>query len=151
MTKQSKNHDLAGSCICGAVTYSARGRPNRTYACHCHECQKRSGSSFAILLPVAKASFKVEGETIAIDQEEANGVVAKLHICSKCMTRIYTVNPIWTDLIVLRGGTLSDTSNIDPAFHIWTESRQSWFTLPSDKPQFETQPTSPDEWRSLLD
>lgn len=150
MSDRPKSCDLAGGCLCGAVTYSARGRLDRVYACHCHECQKRSGSAFAILLPVPIASFCVTGETVSVDQEEANGVVAQLHLCGRCMTRLYTINPIWTDLVILRAGTLADTEDIRPAFHIWTGSRQPWFALPADVPHFATQPASPDEWRALL-
>ena len=103
-----------------------------------------------MMLPVARSKFRVDGETTTIDQKEANGVVAQLHLCTNCLTRIYTLNPIWTDLVILRVGTLADTRAVRPAFHIWTESRQRWLTLPSDAPQFETQPASPDEWRALL-
>ena len=150
MSDQSANRDLSGGCICGGVTYTARGRPDRAYACHCSDCQKRSGSAFAMMLPVPLSKFKVEGETTSIEQEEANGIVAQLHVCSNCLTRIYTLNPIWTDLVILRVGTLADTSHVMPAFHIWTESRQPWFDLPAHVPHFETQPASPDEWRALL-
>ena len=150
MSDQAGKPDLSGSCICGSVTFTARGRPDRAYACHCGDCQKRSGSAFAMMLPVARSKFRVDGETTTIDQKEANGVVAQLHLCTNCLTRIYTLNPIWTDLVILRVGTLADTRAVRPAFHIWTESRQRWLTLPSDAPQFETQPASPDEWRALL-
>jgi len=150
MSERSGSRDLVGSCLCGAVTYSACGRPDRAYACHCRDCQKRSGSAFAIMLPVAMASFHIEGETFVVDRQEANGVAAKLHLCGRCFTRLYTINPIWGGLAVLRAGTLADTFEVRPAFHIWTQSRQPWFALPSDVPHFETQPASPEEWRALL-
>jgi hypothetical protein len=57
---------------------------------------------------------------------------------------------MWFDIVILRAGTLADTSGVRPAFHIAAESRQAWLTLPPDAPQFETQPASADEWRVLL-
>ena len=86
--------DLKGRCTCGAVGYKARGRPDRAYACHCLHCQKRTGSAFALLLPVTAAHFSITGETIAVEQLEANGVLASLHLLGRCLTRLYTLDPI---------------------------------------------------------
>lgn len=149
MTKQPRE-PLTGRCVCGTVQYAAVARADRAYACHCSECQTRSGSAFAMLLPVPVAGFEVTGETLIVQQEEANGVVATLHLCAQCLTRIYTENPLWSDLRILRAGTLDDSAAAAPAFHIWVSSKQRWFTLPPGVPQYETQPTDPAEWRRLF-
>ena len=40
---------LTGACISGAVRYSvAPGMRMKSYACHCNDCQTRSGSAFGI-------------------------------------------------------------------------------------------------------
>lgn len=145
----AKSH-LVGGCACGQVRLRARGRGDRCYACHCTECQTRSGSAFALLLPVAEAGFSVEGDVLAVEQIEAGGVSARLYACPRCLTRLYTRNPRWPGLVVLRAGVMDDTSGVRPAFHIWTRSRQSWVAVPADVPSFETQPTEPAEWRRLL-
>jgi len=145
------NHKaLSGGCLCGAVRYTAAGRLDRSYACHCTDCQIRSGSAFAIMLPVPEAGFAVSGETLAVPQREAHGVEATLHSCPKCLTRLFTRNPLWKGLVILRAGTLERSSEIVPAFHIWVRSRQPWIVLPADRPRFDTQPATPDEWRALL-
>ena len=149
MTRQTRE-PLTGGCACGAVRYTAAVLADRAYACHCSECQTRSGSAFAMLLPVPAASFQVSGETLTVPQEEANGIVATLHLCAQCLTRIYTENPLWSDLRILRAGTLDDSAAASPAFHIWVSSKQTWFTLPLGVPQYETQPTDPAEWGRLL-
>lgn len=38
----------SGGCQCGAIRYEISGPPAAVYACHCTECQKQSGSAFAM-------------------------------------------------------------------------------------------------------
>jgi hypothetical protein len=149
-TLATRAGQLTGGCSCGQVRFQVRARADRCYACHCTECQTRTGSAFALLLPVSETFFKVEGDLLAVAQEEAGGVKAKLYACPRCLTRLFTRNPLWPGLAILRAGALDDTAGVAPAFHIWTRSRQPWVCLTDGRPTFETQPTDPAEWRRLL-
>ena len=35
-----------GRCMCGAVTFQARGEPSPVHACHCDDCRRFAGSAF---------------------------------------------------------------------------------------------------------
>lgn len=142
--------ELTGRCACGAVSYRAQGQLDRGYACHCTDCQTRTGSAFATLLPVAELGLVVEGEAGEIIQQERGGAKASLHYCPACTTRLFTRNPLWPELVILRAGTLDRSAEFVPALHIWARSAQSWISLPHDTPSRETQPETPEEWRSLL-
>lgn len=37
----------AGSCLCGAVTFRARGRLRGVFYCHCSQCRKQTGHYYA--------------------------------------------------------------------------------------------------------
>jgi hypothetical protein len=37
-----------GGCVCGATCYRLTAEPLTLYACHCTDCQKRSGSAFGL-------------------------------------------------------------------------------------------------------
>ena len=51
-------------------------------------------------------------------------------------------------LVVLRAGTLDDTSWLRPTVHFWTRSAQPWLSLPAGDPKFATQPPNFDWMRS---
>ena len=56
---------LVGGCACGQVRYQINDDPLFTYACHCTDCQRTTGSAFVIHSTVAKVDFEIEGETQA--------------------------------------------------------------------------------------
>ena len=52
-----------GSCLCGAVKYTIQMEQlDDITLCHCHNCQKASGSAFNAVTPVAAENFQVEDE-----------------------------------------------------------------------------------------
>ena len=50
---------LTGGCQCGGVRYEIKAAPLSLYVCHCTECQRQSGSAFALSLAVPRDAFAV--------------------------------------------------------------------------------------------
>ena len=50
---------LTGGCQCGSVRYQITANPFAVYVCHCTECQRQSGSAFALSLAVAREALVV--------------------------------------------------------------------------------------------
>ncbi|MGY4395551.1 hypothetical protein ACVWZA_000712 [Sphingomonas sp. UYAg733] len=150
MTEQLQLQPLTGRCLCGELSYKALGRLDRCYVCHCTDCQKRSGSSFIVTLPVAAETFELSGDTITVEPKRGDAPPAVVHFCPSCLCRIFTVSPARPGFVMLRGGSLDDTTGLDPAVHIWTSSKQSWVELPEGVPALANQPTDAAEWLALL-
>ena len=55
---------LTGSCLCGAVTYTVIGEPQRFYHCYCGRCRKATGTGHATNLFVAGQLTWDSGETL---------------------------------------------------------------------------------------
>jgi hypothetical protein len=51
------NFPQPGGCQCGAIRYEITGPPAAVYACHCTECQKQSGSAFAMAAVIPQEHF----------------------------------------------------------------------------------------------
>jgi len=131
---------LRGSCQCGAVTWTASAEPLFTYACHCRNCQKRTGSAFSLGLVIATASLEVTGVLTAWSRVSDEGHSNTRYSCADCGNIIYGIGDTSPDLAKVQAGTLEDTGAVEPEVHLWTIRKQPWVTLPPGSPGFETQP-----------
>ena len=121
-----------GGCQCGSVSYVVTAEPMRVSACHCKECQRQSGSAFAMSMLLKKDSLTVTGRTkqftrIADSGNEVTGV-----FCPACGVRIYHALQSAPDVLALKPGTLDETSWLRPNSFIWMKSAQGWVPIPDD-------------------
>ena len=116
-----------GRCQCEAVEYEFSGSPQTVHACHCSECQKRSGSAFGLTMVVGKDSFVLNGQVTTYVRVSDSGQSVTAYFCPKCGSPIYGELENFPDIVAIRPGTLDDTSWLNPKRHIWTDSAQRWF------------------------
>lgn len=138
-----------GGCECGRARYSIGGEaPVHIYACHCLNCQTRSGSAFAEHALIAGADFDPSGATVS-HHRQADGIEFEEVFCAQCFTRLFNRNSAMPDMIFLRAGTLDDSAGLRPILHIWTSRMQDWITLPQTVPTTPHSPT-PAEFTEAL-
>jgi hypothetical protein len=70
---------LKGSCLCGAIRFSATGTARDPAACHCTQCRKQSGHYWASV-NVPLAGFTVQGSP----QWYEASPLAKRGFCPTC-------------------------------------------------------------------
>ncbi|MEK9820329.1 MAG: GFA family protein [Pseudomonadales bacterium] len=130
-----------GHCLCGQVSYEISEAPQMAGICHCKNCQRQAGSAFSTLWGVAKSAFTLRGESLKcyIDAETDSGAAVERHFCGHCGSPIYSALPGTPDTIFLKTGTLDDTGDFAPQFHVWCDSKQSWVDIPADQPQMAKQ------------
>ena len=142
----------AGRCFCEAVQYRITEEPLTLYACHCTDCQKRSGSAFGLSLWVNRTALEVTQGDAALQISCGHGHRPRHgRICMQCHTRLWSEPESHPALAVVRPGTLDDTSWLRPVAHLWTKSAQRWVELPKDVARYATQPADLQElvqlWR----
>lgn len=142
---------IEGGCICGAVRYRIDEESPPCYACYCTDCQRRSGSSHALILPIWRNRFTVEGETMRGARKLGPGVAATSYSCALCLTELYSHNEQLPDLVIVRAGTRDDSKELVPAAFMWTQSKQPWIEFPPGARKFETQPNGPTIWMDILE
>ena len=55
--------EWTGGCLCGAVTFRAKGEPLDVASCHCINCRKMSGAAFATFVVFLPDKFEwIQGE-----------------------------------------------------------------------------------------
>ncbi len=128
---------LDGGCACGAVRYRLASDPLFVHCCHCLNCQRQTGSAFAInLLIEADRVELLAGEPRPVDVPRDDGSSQRIFRCPDCQTAVFS---LYTrpQVRFVRGGTLDDPKGIAPDVHIYTRSKVSWVTLPDSVPAFE--------------
>lgn len=83
---------LTGGCVCGQLRYALTGAPLLAYACHCHNCQKRSGSAFALQVVIRRADLEVTGKVEAQRRADVEGRELEHSFCPECRGRIWVHN-----------------------------------------------------------
>ena len=135
MTEQT----LTGSCLCGAVHYTAVGEIERFYHCHCQRCRKATGS--------AHASNLFMTGTLTWDRGEELIKVFKLpeaerfgnRFCETCGSRLPSAVPA-NNFIMIPAGSLNDEPGFKPMARIFQSSKAEWSCSDSEMPVFDEYP-----------
>lgn len=119
---------LTGGCLCGAIRYEIGAPVAALRACHCLNCQKSSGNFGTVNAVVPTESFRiVKGETKKYDDAATrSGRVLSRHFCANCGSPIYSTRNPNPGFIVVRAGSLDDSSGLRIASHIWTSTARPW-------------------------
>lgn len=142
---------LSGGCLCGAVRYTlGEGFRFSPYACHCTDCQTRTGSAFSEHMLIVLSDLAIEGVLDVGEYDQPSGARSRIPGCAKCKVRIYATNDTRPGMASLRCGTLDDSASLVPAAHIWIKSKQPWIRLPADAVTMDEQPRSPEGWMQLV-
>jgi hypothetical protein len=129
----------SGGCNCGAIRYVVSGAPLTGYICHCHLCQKRTGSAFSFSLVFPSQAVAItKGELRIETRERPDGDVSRAASCPACHSRLWLERGQWGSRN-LRAGTLDASEDDRPVAQMWTSSAQRWALVP-DILTFETQP-----------
>ncbi|MDB5678096.1 GFA family protein [Sphingomonas bacterium] len=140
---------IEGGCRCGAVRYEiAQDDLPPIYACHCHICQRATGSAFSVQALVREDRLSVTGP-IVVREITTEDRVSIQRFCGECYARVYNTNSVRPGIAVVRGGTLDRSEELACKAHIFTAYKQAWVTLPLEVPQWpEAAPT--DEFVAAL-
>jgi len=130
-----------GGCLCGLVRYRLTDEPLTLYACHCTDCQRRTGSAFALSMVVTRSALELlRGETRYYRVTMPDGREKAGRFCAECSGQLWGEPVNFPQLAVIQPGTLDDTSWLRPIGHIWTGSAQPWVSLPEGPLTFPGQP-----------
>jgi hypothetical protein len=121
---------LAGGCFCGAVRYRLNGAPLLVYACHCHDCQKRSGSAFTLTTVICAADLEVSGRLEVVRTASRAGREIDQSHCPVCLTRVMSRAVVAPDYASLRTGTFDDAGWAVPIAQLFVEDAVPWAVMP---------------------
>ena len=71
-------------CCCGSLRAEATGEPALVIACHCMDCQRRTGSPFGVGTYFPKGQVRIEGPSKVYLRGSDSGRKIEIHFCPDC-------------------------------------------------------------------
>lgn len=128
-----------GSCLCGAIKYEINGEPVRAANCHCADCRKATGASYA-------TNFFFNEDDIVITQgtpkeyqhkSDAGNTMTK-QFCGDCGSQLFGIGSGSPGVKHVKAGTLDDVGDMRPAINVFTRGKLPFTFLDPDTEQYDT-------------
>jgi len=120
-----------GSCLCGAVTFTAPAAANDPAACHCEQCRKQSGHHWASM-QIYDDALSITGE-VRWYQATSN---AKRGFCPTCGSFLFWKGLDEPDTAVSLGA-LDGPTGLRLERHIFTADKGDYYDIAGIDPQEE--------------
>lgn len=119
------------TCSCGQLRVSCEGEPVRVSMCHCLECQRRTGSVFAVQARFPVERVTIEGTSQAYVRTGDSGGVITMHFCPTCGNTLHWTIDRQPELVAVAVGGFADPSFPPPRFAVYEERRHPWTEMPA--------------------
>jgi hypothetical protein len=123
-------------CCCSALRVEASADPDAVVACHCGECQRRTGSVFGVGAYFKKEHIRVEGPCTIYVREGQQGRKLRMHFCPTCGTTVFWELDRRPDRIGVAVGAFHDSDFPKPTRSVWEESKHGWVGFAHDLAHF---------------
>jgi len=114
----------------------AEGEPSAVVACHCIECQRRTGSVFGVGAYFPAERLTLSGETKQFARPTDSGQPFVTHFCPNFGTSVYWRADKLPGLVGVAVGAFADPSFPLPERSVWEQSRHAWVEVPSAQHHF---------------
>lgn len=105
------------------------GEPVRISVCHCLNCQKRSGSSFAAQARWPDADVTISGDASEWTATGESGSTATFRFCPVCgSTVVYRVDSM-SGVTAIAIGAFADPSFPPPQYSVYEGRKHEWVTI----------------------
>jgi hypothetical protein len=113
-------------CCCGSLRVEAAGEPASVVACHCGECQRRSGSPFGVGAYYERDQLRIVGPSTVYERAAGEGRKLRNHFCPTCGTNLFWELDARPNQIGVAVGGFVDPAFPAPTRSVWEERRHGW-------------------------
>jgi hypothetical protein len=127
-------------CCCGSLRAETIGEPTYVGACHCTECQRRTGSPYGVGVIFPKQQVRTAGPSKVYVRGSDAGRKLEKHFCPDCGSTVFWYGELYPDMIGVAFGAFADPSMPWPQVSVWETARHPWVTFSHELLHFEGQP-----------
>ena len=130
-----------GGCLCGAITYEVSSDPLNMWNCHCDDCRKMTGASFATNVFVKLEDLTITKGTPTTYQHSAeSGNIKTFEFCSMCGSQVLGHISARPEIRAVRVGSIDDASFVRPWANCYSSKALPCTHLADDLDNFEAMP-----------
>lgn len=120
---------IQARCVCGGVTVNLSSRSLDVVACHCIDCQRRTGSPFGVGAYYPDDAVSSSGQVTEFVRPTAAGGEFRSSFCSVCGTSVYWTTSGKPGMVGIAVGTLADPNYPAPVSSLWERSKHAWTSI----------------------
>ena len=119
-----------GSCSCREVRFRLLSAPMFVHCCHCFDCQRHTGSAFAINALIETDRIQlVSGAPEPVSMPTESGRPHDIYRCPTCKVAVWSDYGRRPQLRFVRVATLDRPHGVEPDVHIFVRSKCRGFAF----------------------
>ena len=131
-TAPTTENVVAGSCLCGQVSYALTGKLRPVIYCHCQQCRKTSGH-YVAATAVGFDDFHLAEE--AGLSWYRSSATAERGFCKQCGSSLFW-RPDHGEYLCIMAGALESPTGTEASEHIFTDDAGDYYQLTDDLPKY---------------
>ncbi|UTS91805.1 GFA family protein [Rhizobium anhuiense] len=116
-------------CSCGGLTVTLSQQARLVVACHCFDCQRRTGSPFGVGVFYPSDSVAVSGSQREFNRSAASGGKIRNYFCPNCGSTVFWRADNLPGFTGVAIGALADPRSPAPALSIFEQSKHHWLHI----------------------
>jgi hypothetical protein len=116
-------------CACGALTVTLSEPSKLVVACHCVDCQRRTGAPFGVGAFYPLDAVAISGAAKEFVRDAASGAKVRSYFCPDCGSTVYWQADRLPSMIGVAVGALADPKYPAPARSVFEQSKHDWVQI----------------------
>jgi len=116
-------------CSCGALTLTLPGPSKLVAACHCLDCQRRTGAPFGVGAFYPADAVVISGTPKQYTRDAESGGKVHNFFCPNCGSTVYWRADNLPSLIGVAVGALADPNYPAPVRSVFEQSKHHWVQI----------------------
>jgi len=113
-----------GGCLCGAIRFTATGRPKGIYWCHCQSCRRHTGAPVSVFVAFEPNAYTVtKGEITKFDSTPGK---TRRGFCTRCGSTLTCETLPRIKETHFHVGAFDQPTSLQPTRHYFSNERLPW-------------------------
>ena len=124
----SKDHAMRGSCLCGAVQFSAVAPSKWCAHCHCSMCRKQHGAGYVTWVGMETGQVTITDKENRLQWFESS-TGAQRGFCGRCGTSLFFRAERWPGELHISLPAFDEPIDRRPQAHAFYDTHVDWMPI----------------------